>query len=208
MERKNKIKSLLICRAFPIGGIEVSSVAFINEMYKELGLELFVFSKTGKLLQDLPQDITIHQGNKFGDMLYRDRQSYGISQAESKKFKLKVLVKTLLRKLGFKNILKKLCLVGQKKYKGYDVAICFDGMDPCCAKMTLNKVEAKVKICMIHCDPMFVVPTKRILRLLNKFDKIYCVSNSCANNMKKYFANNADEVDYLYNFQNKIVNNL
>lgn len=200
MERKNN--AILICRGFPVGGIEVSSVAFINNMYKDLDLDVFVFSKTGKLLNELPSGIKIYQGNKFGQILYKDRQSYGAEQTKSKKFKLLVLLKNILRKLGLKKLLKKLCLFGQKKFTGYDVAICFDGMDISCSKMTLCKVKAKVKICFIHCDPEFVIPTKRILKYLYKFDKIYCVSSSCATNLKKYFIKDIDKIGYLYNFQN------
>lgn len=186
-----------------IGGIEVSSVAFINNLYKDIDLDVFAFSKTGKLLSELPDGLRIYQGNKFAHWLYCDRQSHGIEQNLSKKFRFKVFIKTLLRKLGFKELLKKLCFVGQNKFRNYDIAICFDGMDPRCVKMALSKVQSKAKICFIHCDTNVVIPTKAILKNLKKFDKIYCVSESCAESLKAYFTDdNRNKVDYLYNFQN------
>lgn len=88
----------------------------------------------------------------------------------------------------------------QKKIKKqYDVAISYQALDYNSCAVVLKKVKAKKKIAFFHCDFSKFKLSKSHLRNVLKYDKIICVSKSCAEMCAKCYPQLKDKVDYLYN---------
>ena len=81
----------------------------------------------------------------------------------------------------------------------YDIAVAFHGEDFLTCYQVANMVNAEKKYVFIHFDVRKTKIKKRVFKTYKKFDKIICVSNSCAEQFRQAYPELADKVDYLYN---------
>ena len=184
------------------GGIETALISFVENMKNVFDIDVMLFANEGILKDKLSQDVKVIEGGKIMRQLYHDHQIRSEATINSRS-SLKAILKNILVKLGAKKIVSKFALVGHKNKNNYDIAVCYNGMSNLIVKYTLNKVKAYKKISVIHSDVAHFNLTKRQIKNLGKFDKIVCVSNSCANIMKDKYPVLNDKIDYIYNFQNR-----
>lgn len=193
----DKKRLLLVHRNLTFGGIEKSLVNFISEMKDDYEIELALMQKSGDFINQLPDSVkTFEMSQKMN--------FYGFESAKKRNFVvgLYYFVLKVVRKLfSFCPIIVKMIVSGQEKIGKYDFAISFS-QDPFCMEYVASKVEASKKAVIYHIDPKALHSFEINKSVLNKYDHIFNVSESCMINMKNKFPFVEAKLDYLYNFQN------
>ena len=201
-----KKKILFVLNQMGAGGIakSLSNLLFHLERYKdEYEIDLFLLRKDGCYMQDIPSYVNVLEAKGILKL-------FGASQSDTKKFgKLQYLARFIVacwtKLFGHKIPLK--IGANQNKLKTeYDVAVSFthshSDMAAGSPEFVLDGVKAKKKFCVIHCD---VVKEKTLfkqnVKKLARFDKLLCVSSSCAQQIKDTCEPLKSKTDYLYNTQ-------
>lgn len=196
-------KILIVNSNMQIGGIQKALANMLNKIEDQFEIDLLLFDDQGALMRSVPPSVQLLPTNNKLRILGRGNRD--------------------CKRLGWQHyllscILRLYCvcrnnrrpiriLLGKKKLqKKYDVAISF--MQPGstkflyggCAEFVLNNVDAVTKVAYIHCDYSKYAGNERLnTTLLSKFDKIACVSESCANRFVAA-TNNTNCVMTAYNF--------
>lgn len=176
------MKILIVNNNLDIGGIQKSLVNLLGEIHSKHDVTLFLFSDSGKLKKDVPEDVKIIRGNRFVRLM-------GITNAEAKSegmftYLLRSFFTVLTRIFGTRvsfGILSRM----QRLSGEYDVAVSFmqNGAYRVfyggCNEFAVNGVRAKTKVAFVHCDFLNYEGNSRYNRkFYSKFDKIACVSES------------------------------
>lgn len=199
------MKIAVVQKDFYIGGIPSACINFINCVSKEKDIEvtLFTFDKIDEKI--IPDRVKIVYANK-------KLTPFAVSNAESKKRGLLFRIRWLILRVWCKIFTNKIPLkVALKKQKNieeqYDVAISFSPsssnktLSVGTSEFVLEKIKAKKKFVLFHNDfQSSGLNTKFVVDGLSKFDKVLCVSKSCAENMKNALPQLQEKIDYLYNF--------
>lgn len=192
---------LVVQASMGIGGIEVSLVNFLSYLtnnHRDLKIDLYLDSPSGPLMAKIPSSVNILNDSSV--------------QAKSKDTDKPKLVKTnFIKKVKHwvfnHNILNIQNKIYQRKYKSlklekfYDVVICFHGFSTPVVIIGTNCVKAKQKWALLHSDFNNVNIPRQKQRMLQSFDKILCVSQSCAKILKDRYKKLASKVDFMYNIQ-------
>ncbi|MDD4690193.1 MAG: glycosyltransferase, partial [Eubacteriales bacterium] len=168
-----------------VGGIQKSLVNLLKEISKEHKVTLFLFSPTGELMSDVPDNVNVIQGNFCTRIL-------GINQGQAKHigfatFLWRSIWASITKTFGIRfafYILTRL----QKIHGEYDVAISYmqnsayryfyGGAN----EFVLNSIKAKEKIAFFHCDfEKYYGNNKYNISLYERFDKLAAVSDGCKN---------------------------
>lgn len=198
-----KPKVLILSRNLMAGGIETSYLNFIENMKDSVNLETFLCNYNGILKNKMSKDIKLYEGNKVLKFLTPTDGASVKSKKSKFKMCLRNVIKFFYNVFGFKKLLKFYAVTTTKKIKKeYDCALCFYAQNDLCCEIALKKVNAKQKFAFVHADVSKSPINKKSLKMFKQFDKILCVSNSCASVFKSVYPHLADKVDYLYNFQN------
>ncbi len=176
-------KILIVNNNMKIGGVQKSLQNLLWAIHEDYEITLLLFHKSGKLLDDLPNNIKITECRS----LYR---FFGISQGECSGFdKLKRGVLAVLgRKFGRAFALKFIRPTQKKIPEVYDAAIAFlhngnpyhfyGGVQD----FVLRNVKAGKKIAFLHCDYRLSDADHRINNdVIRKFDRIAACSEGCRN---------------------------
>ena len=188
------------------GGIETSMLSFIENLKNIAEIDVMLFNKSGILIEKLPKDVNVYEGGFILRSLNRDCQTTICNNSDPILKKKKNILK-IIKALGARKILSWFAFFGQKLKKHYDIAIAYNGLDELCSKFVIKRVKADVKIDYIHYDMDHYQLSKGQINLFKKFNKLICVSKSCAEIFEKKHPEFKDKIDYLYNFQdvNKII---
>ena len=188
MVRKRKV---LFC--FPScvsGGTTVALIDLLTELVKEpnLQIDLFLIKKHGEFLNKIPKEVNVYESRGIW-------QTYTVTKEQSKNFskwfRFKYLLFRIWNKVFTTSFLSKFVIHFQKKFKNYDVAICYDhdikvktGLDD----FILRKVKARKKIMYVHTDFLKCnLGTPQNLKRDIKFDKIVTISKSLENQIAENF---------------------
>ena len=167
-------KILIVNNNMNIGGIQKALLNLLCEVGKDYGVTLMLFCKTGGLLDNVPENIKVIEGNVFLKIL-------GMSHAEAKKcgffaFFLRsvftVLTRIFKTKFTF-NILSRMFKLNEEfdcaiSYMQNSAETYFYGG---CAEFVLNGAKSKNKVCFIHCDFLnYGGNTKYNREILKKFN--------------------------------------
>lgn len=174
-------KILIVNNNLDMGGIQKSLMNLLKEVHKEYDITLLLFSKSGILLKDVPNDVKIITPNKCYQML-------GLPKSALKHHPLMFCLKYLLLKytsvFSRRSAMRVLGLF-QKKIKGYDVVISYSHLPNHkyfangCGDFVLDKVVCRHKICLIHCDYLHSgFMSEENNREYDEFDRIACCSDS------------------------------
>ena len=203
----DKKKILFLGKNFVAGGIERSYISFVANMKDSVEIDAFLCNNAGSLKYAMPSDITIYSGSYIirntngADQALAEQG--GIPQKPSFKAKIRNFIKAVVNKLHLLDALQSVGVAMTKKpNKFYDCPICFCAQNLSCAKIALKRVDAKSKWAVIHADVSKFDLGKKCIKTLAKFDKIICVSNSCAQIFAQKYPHLKDKTDYFYNFQN------
>lgn len=203
------IKVAIVQKDFYIGGISTACINLLNHLSKENDIELtlFTFDKIKEGL--LPQNVKVVYVNSL--------KLFAVSNADSKNrglfFRLRWLFVRLWCKFFTNSIPLKIALKKQRKVNEYfDLAISFSPSTGNrifsfgSSEFVLEKLNAKTKCVMFHNDFCSSgLNNKFVVDGLSRFDKILCVSKSCAESMKNALPLITNKIDFLYNFTNEEV---
>lgn len=196
----DKMKVIMVNKNMAAGGIETAVIGFLQNLKHNIDFDLMLFKKCGALLNRVPDDVNILEGGKILKLLGNTYAGNIQQTKQSFFYRLKKKILKLANKMGAGKVLSNFALVGQKQKREYDVAICCHGIDQLKVEYVAKCVKAKYKVAFIHCDVREYKISKKSLKMLLKFDKILCVSESCAKIFSEKYPQFTN-VDYLYNFQ-------
>lgn len=202
-------KILIAIRDLNVGGAQKSLVNLLNQLEpeiesKKLSVDLLVLKPDGLLQKNISKNVNIIQANK-------SFLPFGVSDSEAKslgkRFYIRRSIMALITKFfGNKWFLHR-ALKKQQTLGDYDLAISYSVsitdklLYAGWTEIVLEKVNAKEKYVYILND--FVnsaINNKYVLGLLQKFDKIMFVSNSCKKGFELAYPQFNDKTDVLYTF--------
>ena len=206
----NKSKLLIVNDNMNIGGIQKSLLNLLNSVYQKYDVTLLLLNPNGSYMKDIPEEVRVVSANKL-------LMVFGASKDELKQKPLlyiwKGICKIVLRVISKDKFLK-FIFIFQKKIKGYNQAISFthpatDGnLRSCSAEFVLNVVQAPQKICFLHCD--YSADTMHDIytdRMLYKFQKIACCSESVRTQLIKQLPDLDDRAYTVRNFYDLTIEN-
>ncbi len=179
-----KKKIIIVNSSMKIGGINRALANLLNEIEPLYDITLFLFSKTGEYMKDIPPSVKILSAKSMLKVL-------ALSLAESKKEGLrcycaKIIYTIISRIFGNFYAIRLACLF-EKKLKGYDVAISYMHNSPKknfyggTNEFVLYNIEAKEKYAFIHCDyETYGGDIRYAKKIYNRFNKIAFCSTGCA----------------------------
>ena len=195
-------KILIVNNNLDMGGIQRSLINLLKAVHGEYDVTLLLFSKSGSLLRDVPQDVKIVTPKNAYKML-------GLTRSELKRYPLLFLMKGLLIKytaLFSRRSAMKLLGIFQRKIKGYDTVISYSHLPSHkyfgngCGDFVLDKTVCQNKVCLVHCDYLnsgFM--TEQNNAEYREFDKIAC----CSDSVKERFVQGAEiDSERVYTLRN------
>ena len=187
------------------GGVEVSLIRFITELAKNknLNIDLLLLKKEGIYLEKVPNNVKILEVNYDNDIYNYNKKIKDIKCIKGLKDKLKFFKYRLKLKNALNNgnwekyyelILSHMLKIKTK----YDLAIDYHGYGHfVTAVIESDKIISKKKITWIHDAKIdWLIKVKKII---TSFDKIYCVSKSCLEEVNNMMPNLCKKTDLFYN---------
>lgn len=174
-----------------LGGSEASLVN-LAECLKDDQIDLFLMYGIKVFNKNFPSNVT---------MIGKISQD---TEATKNPSFLKVFATKMTKVFGIYNYLKerrakKVCAEISLD-KEYDIAISYDVLGFDLNYFILNKLKAKKKILFIHFS-YSAIRTPLIDKTIMQFDKIICVSKSCADELVRLVPEAKGKVDFIYNLQ-------
>ena len=186
------MKILFVHKSMNMGGIEKSLVSLTNELAEANDVSVLLLNDTfGKDLFN--NKIEFIKSNKIFRFL-NPKKTYTKMQKSFIGF-----AKKLMKIVNIRAVLEKFASSLKVTNDEFDIAVAFHGEDYITCTQVANKVKAKKKFVFLHFDVSMVKIKKRVLKIYKEFDKIICVSRSCAEIFRNLHPELANKVDYLYN---------
>lgn len=202
---------LIVTEGFSNGGAEKSLSDFLcNVDLSGLNIEIFCLTKSSYNLK-LPKNILIKYANEYVLNFFSPiiKSIKYFLKKKKLDFIFKRLLLALLARINYRkvtnyswNCIKKTLEINKKKY---DVAIAFkDGL---CWYYTSEFVNSEKKYAWNHVEYKYIKSDINYDKsILNKFNKVFCVSKASYNHIKKYFGfENKFQVLYNYINTNEII---
>ena len=201
MEKKN---ILIAIPTLNSGGVEVSLIRFIKELSKNenISITLLLLKKEGIYLKEVPKNVKILE-IKYDNNLY----NYNNKKEDIKKYKKFFdKVKFLKIRLPLRNLLKKnnweeyykLLLSHVLPIDGkYDLAIDWHGYGHFITTIVADRIIAKKKAMWIHDEKNEWL--SKVNFWLDSYDRIFCVGQSCMNNVIKNNKSLSLKTEVFYN---------
>lgn len=196
-------KILIVNNNMHIGGIQKALLNLLNEAKGKFDITLLLFYKTGELLEYIPEEIKVIEGNKairIMGMTHSEAKNEGILTFLHRSF-WTVMTRAFKIRFTF-GILTHFCRLP----KEYDCAVSFmqNGAESVfyggCADFVLNSVKSKNKVCFIHCDFLnYGGNTRSNREQLKRFDKIAVVSDSVGEMVLKAVPSLKDKLYTVHN---------
>lgn len=181
MNNCNKKKILIVNNNLAMGGIQKSLVNLVKDACGEYDITLLLFSKSGALLNEIPDDVKILTPGRAYSIMGLEKEAL---KKHPDLFALKVLMIAYTKFFSRRNAMKLLGIF-QKKIQGYDAVISYSHFPHPkyfgngCADFVLDKTSAAMKVCCIHCDYLNFGGRSGLLnKAYLEFDKIACCSDS------------------------------
>lgn len=186
------MKILFVHKSMNMGGIERSLINLTNHIVENHDVDVLLLNDSfGQ--ENFDNKIKFIKTNKIYRLLNPQHIYSKAKQTAMGAFK------SFVTNFGIRAVLEK--MFAKKKFANntYDIAVAFHGEDFLTCYQVANMVDAKKKFAFIHFDVRKTKIKKRVFKTYQKFDKIICVSNSCAEQFRQTYPELADKVDYLYN---------
>lgn len=188
-----------------LGGIAIAMINLIANLKDEYDIELLLINHGGELESRLPSGIKIHYLD--GKLPLCDYTKKTILKAPFSKMATRLFYELLCRIFPNRMIMRRVAK-REKSFGKYDVVI-NNNMDfrrgafcGACHNYTIHRAEAKKKFIIIHGD--FIknkYNTEFAKREYARYDKIICVSEALANQVRKEMPESGGKIESLYNFQ-------
>ena len=175
-------KLLIINNNMHIGGVQKALVSLLWNIREEYDITLLLFSPTGEYMADIPDSVRVVTPGSHFRFLGLTRMDR-LNPVEKL---LRTLYAALSRIFG-RSTAVFLMGLGQKKLKGFDLAISYlhNSHDRAfyggCNEFLLNHVQAEKKVAFLHCDfALCGGDTPRNRAQYARFDAIAACSQGCA----------------------------
>lgn len=200
----NKKKVLFVITNMETGGVQRALVNLLNEIRHKYDVYLYAFSYSGAMCSLVPKGVTILDSPALVKL-------WGLSQQKAFQLgKSKGLFRGLIAlycKFFSNAIPLWISQHTQKKLTGFDYAISYRQNDHTgsmytgCLDFVIKRVDAKQKIAFLHCDYSHTLEIDccHNYELLNKMDKIVCVSRGCLKNLLTVHPDFVEKSYYTYN---------
>ncbi len=195
-------KILIVNNNLDMGGIQKSLVNLLKAIHKTYEVTLLLFSNSGSLLKDVPEDVKVITPKKCYQIL-------GLTKNELKCHPFLFVLKAFLVKytsLFSRRSAMKLLGVFQRKILGYDAVISYSHLPNHkyfangCGDFVLDKTVCENKICLIHCDYLSSgCMTEQNNNEYAEFNKIACCSESVK---ERFIQGSALELSKVYTLRN------
>ena len=204
-------KILIVNNNMDIGGIQKSLISLLKATSCEYDITLLLFSKSGTLLKEIPNNVKIITPNRIYKIL-------GMSKKQLSKHPFLFSSKAVFIFIAFlfsRRTAMKLLGLFQKKYKDYDCIISYSHLTNSkkfnngCGDFVIDKTESDNKICMIHCDyEKSGFCSEENNKEYMEFNKIVCCSESVRDKFLKQSKIGDEKVFVLRNFYDFDIRNL
>lgn len=192
---------LIVNNNLHIGGVQKALISLLWGIRGQYDVTLLLLHKTGELLSQLPPEVkvlTVTSGFRYLGMTKQGRLTFFQKLGRSP-------YAAITRLFGLKYAVKLMGL-GQKKLRGFDVAISYlhNGGEKVfyggCNDFVLNHVQAPKKITFLHCDyTLSGADTAQNKAQYSRFDRIAACSQGCADAFLKARPELKDKVRVAYN---------
>lgn len=186
-----------------IGGVQKSLVNLLKQIREEYDITLLLFSDTGEMRRQIPAGIkvvTVQTPYRYLGMGKQDVKTIGDFLGRS--------VWAAMTKLFGRAAVCRGMGAFQRKTGTFDVAISFLHSGPQkmfyggCNEFVLDRVEAKRKVTVLHCDyEQIRGDSKQNRRLYERFDGIAACSNGCRETFVRAMPQLADRITVVPNCQ-------
>ena len=194
-------KILIVNNNMRIGGVQKALISLLWCIRDRYDITLVLFQKIGECMKDLPPEIQV--------ITPRSAYRYlGITRYDAVSLPDKLgrsLFAGITRLFGRKCAIALMDL-GQKKLKGYDIAISFlhNSEDKMfyggCNDFVLKHVSARKKVTFLHCDYVLCgANTRDNAKQYAQFDGIAACSQGCADSFLRVNPNMAEKVTVVPN---------
>ena len=198
------MKLLFVIHAFDIGGITSAFRNMIGEVsYKsDAKINILVFSdKLGNVV--FPSNVNSIKSPRLLNIFFSKKENLSLP------YKLLWYILQGMGRLTGDSHMWPILKPHAKLPLSYDVAISFEnnipstGTDLFVNKFVLENVNASSRIAFIHNDPHKLGFTKEYVeKEYATFDKLICVSKSCANKLESIAPSISSKINVVYNFNN------
>lgn len=175
-------KIAFVAKELQSGGTEVSLINLLNSINEKYDITLFLYKNRGIYTNDIPKNIRVIELFDENTIKFIDKLDLK-SNSIIKNFKIinaKIVSKFSYQK--YKKILEKYC---KKTDELFDVCIDFHGYGYFGSDYALKYINSKEKIMFIHDEKVDWISNN--LNVVSKFDKYFCVSNSCKKIIEKKY---------------------
>lgn len=190
------------------GGIQTALINTLKELTKnrkDLEIDLFLFSRNGELISEIPKNIKIIKSHYFLNLVGNSFANV-LSTKNIVKIFVRVILMILVRIIGSERFYNLMFLM-EKKFDSYDVAISyFNDVSPDlyfnrgCNQFVVDFIDSHQKIAWLHTDPDNAKLSKELcLKTYSKFDDIVLVSNACKSKFDKIAPELKDKTSVAYN---------
>lgn len=193
-------KLLIVNNNMYLGGVQKALLALLWEIHQDCEVTLLLLYRGGPLLDRIPPDVTVREAD-------RPLRYWGMDRREARgRDRLgRALWAGLTRLLGGKWTLR-LALLGQRKLRGYDLALSYlHGAAPRtfyggCNELVLRRVEARRKGGFLHCDfEKLGADVAAQAAVYGRFDCIAACSEGCRNAFLRVLPRLADRTRVVHN---------
>ncbi|MGN4126116.1 glycosyltransferase [Lysinibacillus sphaericus] len=200
------MKILFVAQNFQMGGIQKALINTLKEvsLYKQYEIDVFAFSE-GELMKDIPPNVNVCTGNLLLQLI-------ATPFAEVKKrqnvwhLTLRMLCMIAVRLIGSNNFYA-ILLKTHRNERFYDIAISYFNDVPHNyfnqgTNLFVDKfVRANRKFAWIHTDPLKANFNYDVcVKTYKKFDRLFCVSVACKQNLMHFLPQYKDKIQVVYNF--------
>lgn len=196
-------KIFIMAKKMESGGTEVSLLNLLNELVKikNISIVLGVIQKKGMYLNDIPKQVKVIEVLNREQLLFLEK--FRMKNTKVKEF-YKVIKFKLISKIKKENISQKyerILKEVRKREEQYDIAIDFHGYGYIGTPYILKKIQAKRKAIFIHDEKIDWMD--KVKKYIDKYDKIYCVSNACKEVVANTYPEYKNKVDIFKNIIDK-----
>lgn len=199
-----KKRLLLVIDNLHTGGVGTSLYNFLYFSHNAIQIDLLVFNEDSIDYSRIPEDVHVIRPDKCLHILGKCHDE--IKQESFILMSIRVMLSLLARRVSGV-FARKVMWPFVSSLNGYDLAIAYaqdDGwrsLSKGCVDYIINKVSAKRKSVIIHCDYCnFGGYDQRQIQYYRLLDFIICVSKSCCNSFVKCFPTLENKVYVCENF--------
>lgn len=188
-------KIFVMAKKMESGGTEVALLNLLNELVKDKNndITLGLLSMQGMYIQDIPKQVKVVEVLNKEQLACLEKMT--IKNINFKILKFKIACK-LLRKRPLEKYLKILQEVQQQE-DTYDIAIDFHGYGYIGTVYVIEKINARKKIIFVHDEKIDWID--KIEAYMDKYDKIYCVSEACKKRIIERYLKYKKNIDVFRN---------